>query len=136
MEYKDWVIGFLGILVIFVAMNSFFTGLAGHYGYESSYMEDPTLNITGFKQQADSIDTKKWEEAFREEGLTITLGVIALQSVWGIIKLMFVFPIAMFYLITRGSFMVLNVPTLIIGMLLNALIIYLIVGAWKLIKNP
>lgn len=138
MEYKDYVIGFVMILVVFIAVNTFLSGMAVNYGYDESYMQDERIDLTGMSANISSLesDTQQWERSFREENLFLAVGVLALESIWGIIKLMLVVPVAMFSLIATGSIGVLGVPALIVGALLDILLIALIVGAWKMLKNP
>lgn len=138
MEFKDYLIGFLLTVVCFISVVTFLSGMAENYGYDEDYMKDERIDFSGMEDAVDDLsgDAKAWEESFREDNLFLTLGVIALESVWGIIKLIFVVPISMFNLIATGTMGVLGVPTLIVGAILDILIIVLIFGAWKTLKNP
>jgi len=138
MEFKDYMIGFLLTVVCFLAVTTFLTGTAENYGFEEDYMKDERIDFSGLESAVDNLngDAQAWEQSFRKDNLFLTLGVIALESIWAIIKLIFVIPIAMFSLIATGTIGVLGVPALIIGALLDILIVGLIFAGWKAIKNP
>lgn len=141
MEYKDYIIGFVLTLVVFVSVTTFLSGIAVNYGYSEGYMEDERIDLTGMSANLSKLegDTQSWQNLFTSDDAFDTIkaiGEIALGSVVQIIFLIFAVPIAMFNLIAVGSIDVLGVPTLIIGVILDILIIGMIFAGWKLLRNP
>ena len=138
MEFKDYMVGFLLTIVCFISVTAFLTGTAENYGFEENYMKDERIDFSGLEDAVDGLsgDAQAWEQSFRKDNLFLAIGVIALESIWAIIKLIFVVPITMFNLIATGTMGVLGVPALIVGAILDILIVGLIFAGWKAIKNP
>jgi hypothetical protein len=100
-------------------------------------MKSDKIDFSRLEQQVNSTsaDANKWAETFKSDNLFVVAGGIVLYSIWGITKLVWTSVITMLTIFTDGASGVIGIPPIAVGVLTAIVIIGLIFGAWRLVKQ-
>lgn len=136
-DFKEYPINFLLAGLFIIAMISFGIVLSHNYGKSDALMKSDKIDFTRLENQIGSTsdDANKWADTFKSDNLFVVAGGIVLYSIWGITKLVWTSVTAMLTIFTDGASGLLGIPPIATGVLTAIIIIGLIFGAWKLIKQ-
>ena len=135
--FKNILIGTVVTCLLLFLIVGFATDIGNDYGKDVNDLTDDRINISGIEDTLDSAqDTAdSWKESFAEQNV---FSVIAGLVVTGIFKLavtMYKFLITPFILLMDILNNVLHVPSIVTSIIIFGLIVTIIFGIWRVIKQ-
>ena len=136
-DFREYPVNFLLAGLFIISMISFGIVLSHNYGKSEALMKSDKIDFTRLENQINSTssDANKWADTFKSDNLFVVAGGIVLYSIWGITKLVWTSVTAMLTIFTDGASGLLGIPPIATGVLTAIVIIGLIFGAWRLVKQ-
>jgi hypothetical protein len=133
MDFKDYAINFLMVSLFFIAIVSFAINLGAGYGKSATDMRTEYIETTAIEAQIANatIKTDAAKDAFLSDNIFVASGAFVLNSVWGIIKIIFVVPITIFGIFLTFAEKVFGMPALVTSVITSIIILTLVFLGWR-----
>lgn len=136
-ELHEWVIKSLLIGVFIICMVTFGVNLGAGYGKTATEMSGNAVDLSRIEASINSTNTQAtaWKTAFESDSPLISVGLLAIQSIWttGISMMNVVLSMLDLYMFSISN--ILGVPPLVTGAITSILIISLIFAVYKWVKS-
>ena len=134
---NDYVTKALLIGVFIICLISFAIELGSNYSKTSSDMVGTTINIRTIESSINNTNTmaRAWKTAFESDSPLISLGILAVRSLWntGIAMINVVLTLINLYLFTISN--VLGIPTVVTGVITTIFIMGLIAMTYQWVRT-
>ena len=137
MALNDYVTKALLTGVFIICLISFAVSLGTNYSKTSSDMVGTTINIRTIESSINNTNTMAgaWKTAFESDSPLISLGILAVRSLWttGIAMINVVLTLINLYLFTISN--ILGIPAVVSGVITTIFIMGLIAMAYSWVKS-
>ena len=135
---KDYMIGFIGVMLFFILIMQFAVNIGNEYGLDANEMGAEYLDYEDINDSLSSIEAQSqtWRAGFEQEDPAepdLTSGV-NIQYIWGVLKLMFSFMTVPFTLLSSVVVNVTKVPAIVANIGVAVLIIGVLLSIWRALR--
>ena len=137
METKDWIVSSMFVGLFIIAIMSFGIGIGHNYNKTATEMTGDQIDLTRIESSLNdtTAKTSAWKTAFESDSPFLTIGYLAIQSIWSIFTSMLNVILSLIDLYITSVSNILGVPPIVISVFTGAIIITLIVLIFKEVKS-
>lgn len=134
--FRNLMIGTIVTLLFAFLTLTFAINMGVNYGKDISELESDRVNLTGMTNTLDNLQStsEKWQESFESQNIFSVVAGIVVTGIFDLAKTMYSIIIAPFTLLVY-TLRILEVPQVVINVLLFLVVITMIFGIWRLLKQ-
>jgi hypothetical protein len=134
---QDWIGKSLLIGVFIICVVTFGVSIGSNYGKSSNDMVGNAIDLTGIESAINRTnqDAYAWKSAFEGDSPLISVGLLAIQSLWNTGLSMFNVILTLMDLYLFSIANILGIPAIVIGVITSILIVSIIFMVYSWVKS-
>jgi hypothetical protein len=137
MELKGYIISSLLVSLFIIAILQFGILTGNNYGKGDDFIDEEKVGFSDLQDQIEETNTQaeNWESLFREDNPFLSDAGLILESIWGVVKLVWSAGTDLLNVIFQGAEKILHLPPMVTGVIITLFIVALVFGSWKVVKT-